>query len=225
MSATCFTQFGVSCALREWPGQDLHEVHVTVAPLVGEGLTAFRDQCHVLGVKALVIELGPALPVQPMTCTRVPGPFEDALREAARLREALTLAGFEVRRVKIEAAPWNAGVPVSDAEAATEPMGRYFEHHVRLILGSDDDLTPLQRVCQEHAAHLSRNPFKRRPDGRETRFVTVRLSGLGRERVEQRVQELHHDLRQQGFELESDVTEYCVYDDARNLDHGWEMQK
>lgn len=47
---------------------------------------------------------------------------------------------FYPHRVKIESAPWSAGVPQTDEEAQRQPTDRYFEHHLKLVL---PDAAPL----------------------------------------------------------------------------------
>ncbi|MEU6024854.1 hypothetical protein [Micromonospora sp. NPDC047134] len=53
-----------------------------------------------------------------------------------RWERELRAAGVHPCRSKIEAAPWCVGVPQSDEQATAEPSGRYFEHHVKLLLPS-----------------------------------------------------------------------------------------
>ncbi|WP_189001755.1 nucleotidyl transferase AbiEii/AbiGii toxin family protein [Deinococcus roseus] len=53
--------------------QDVFELHLTTHPLHPEQVQGFTWLCRQLGVKPLVIELQPGLPIQPMTCSRVQG--------------------------------------------------------------------------------------------------------------------------------------------------------
>ena len=222
MDVTCFTLTGERCAASLRVGGDTFEIHVTTTPLAPTRLGEYRAACRELGVKAIVIELGPGLPTQPMTCLRVPGSFEEALEEARRLSRKLAERGFSTERIKIEAAPWNLGVPVTDADAANEPPGRYFEHHARLLLTPEADRSALLALCAQEGAHLSRNPFKTREDGAGEWFVTLRLSGVGREHAEARAAGLGERLSARGWPPLSTLLEYCVHDDRRELDAGWE---
>lgn len=222
MDATCFTLTGQRCAVPFGASGDTFEVHVTTAPLAPTRLEGYRAACRGLGVKAIVIELGPDLPTQPMTCLRVSGSLGAALDGAQLLSARLTERGFSTERVKIEAAPWNAGVPVTDEEAAHEPPGRYFEHHARLLLAPGADRAALVALCAHEGAHLSRNPFKTREDGAAEWFVTLRVGGVGRERAEARAAQLGERLTAAGWPPLSSILEYCVYDDRRELDAGWE---
>lgn len=199
----------------------MFEIHLTTVPLEAGRLLAYRQACLELRVKAIVIELAPGLPVQPMTCLRVTGHYEEALGAARRLSENLTGLGFPTLRVKIEAAPWNDGVPQTDGEAAAEPAGRYFEFHARVLLAEGAALTVLSGLCTRHGAHLSRNPLKVRDDGQQERFVTLRASGVGRATTEARTAALLRGLMAAGWTADSTVLEYCVHDDHLELDGFW----
>lgn len=222
MSASCFVTLGQRCAVPLRLEGNAFEVHVTTAPLESGRLQAYRAACRELGVKALVIELAPGVPVQPMTCLRVLGTPETALQAAQHLGAALETQGFPTWRIKIEAAPWNVGVPVSAEDAAHEPAGRYFEYHARLVIRADADLSELARLCELQGAHLSRNPLKTRLDGQQERFVTLRVAGTGRTEAEGRATVLTRHLEGAGWTVEDTVMEYCLYDDHRALDAAWE---
>ncbi|WP_018350350.1 nucleotidyl transferase AbiEii/AbiGii toxin family protein [Longispora albida] len=136
------------------------------------------------------------------------------------------LAGFgvgsgNIRRVKIEAAPWNDGVPADAAEAANEPRGRYFEHHVKLLLpdASASRLVDLAELAEQHGARLSRNARRQRPDGTREWFVTQRCRGVGRAEAHSTLEELLAVLG--GYEILAVEEEYVVHDSAEYLDVGW----
>lgn len=222
MSSSCFVHLGQRCALVTPAAGDLFELHVTTVPLGPERLAAYRAACRALGVKALVIELAPGVPVQPMTCARVGGTLESALDAARALAATLKTQGFPSERIKIEAAPWNSRVPVTHEDAAQEPAGRYFEFHARLILQTGADLEELARQCAAWGAHLSRNPLKTRTDGHQERFVTLRSAGVGRTQAQERAANLVGNLERAGWVVEDTVLEYCLYDDHRALDATWE---
>ncbi|GGR03706.1 hypothetical protein GCM10008957_15780 [Deinococcus ruber] len=202
-------------------GGDAFEVHLTTTPITGDALAQYRVVCADLKVKALVIDLGPAMPVQPMTCLRVTGDFQQAWTAAQQLRQQLEAQGFPCTRLKIEAAPWNTGVPDSDEQAFQEPGTRYFEFHARLLLGQETDLAQVQQVCAALGAHLSHNPLKVRADGQHERFVTIRTWGKGRGSVQRQADLLVNRLEAEGWPVTSSVLEYAVYDDHLELDAGW----
>lgn len=224
MSVSCFVTLGQRCAVPLRLEGDAFEVHVTTAPLRSDRLGTYRAACRELGVKALVIELAPDVPVQSMTCLRVLGSIESALQAARELGAALETQGFPTQRIKIEAAPWNSGVPVTAQDAAHEPAGRYFEFHARLIIPTDADLSGLARLCQIQGAHLSRNPLKTRLDRQQERFITLRVAETGRREAEGKAAVLTRHLEQAGWTIEDTIMEYCLYDDHRALDAAWEAR-
>lgn len=126
-------------------------------------------------------------------------------------------------RVKIEAAPWSVGVPRTDPEARSEPAGRYFEHHVKVLLPSARvaDLLAVTGVAERHDARLSRNARRRRPDGREERFVNQRCHRAGLDTATGRLDALVADLRGAGHEVVSAEQEYVAHDSRISLDEGW----
>ncbi|GGV40210.1 hypothetical protein GCM10010182_75950 [Actinomadura cremea] len=153
------------------------ETHVTVRGDAG----AVAEWAAARGVKFvhIVLERGRVVS-QPMLTLGCSGTLDAARADAAGAARALRADGFAVARVKIEAAPWNAGVPVTDGEALGPAY--YFEHHVKVLLdagfGAGFDAGfgagALARAVRPHAAHVSRNARRVRTDGRRERFVTVR---------------------------------------------------
>jgi hypothetical protein len=160
-----------------------------------------------------VLESG-ATPTQVMITAGSSGTQESVAAEAESLRGKLCAAGFTPSRVKIEAAPWNAGIP-QDAI----PAGTYFEHHVKLLLPPGADLSDLTEQVIRHGAHLSRNARRTRPDGFIERFVTQRCYGVGQPVARTAFRALLTALEGQAI-LESEE-EYVVYDSAPVLDKGW----
>jgi hypothetical protein len=209
-----------SCSLNNLQeSSDVFELHITVAQTVD--LEAFKRFCYTAGIKALVIDLGAEQPVQPMTCSRITGSFSEAMIKANQLREVLTNAGFEVTRVKLEAAPWNAGVPESELQAQKVPSGNYFEHHTKLKLPKNANLRLLEMLCQTNNAHLSRNAFKVCSDGTSERLITQRHYGLGFVSASLRFNAFLEVLKSFDFIVEKTVSEYCVFDSNLQLDAGW----
>jgi hypothetical protein len=209
-----------SCSLNNLPASDdVFELHITVSPSVD--LEAFKHFCYMAGIKALVIDLGTNVPMQPMTCSRIVGSFSTAMLESIRLRDVLAQAGFVVTRVKLEAAPWNAGVPTSDVEARLSPSGNYFEHHTKLKLLKNANLKLLEMLCETNNAHLSRNAFKVYEDGTQERLITQRHYGLGFSSASLRFTAFLEVLKSYGFNVQKTVSEYCVFDSNLELDAGW----
>jgi hypothetical protein len=195
------------------------EIHVTVSPWAPlDRLDTFADE---RGIKVSPIELDHgSTPVQPMLTLALRGSLDDALARTEQLRGELKGAGLQPVRVKIEAAPWNADIPVADEDA--QP-GLHFEHHVKLRLPAGDvgRLVEASQAARRHGARTSRNARRRRGDGSMERFVTQRCFGVGRTTARARLDALLADLDGQGFEVLEVEEEYVVHDDNLRLDAGW----
>lgn len=136
--------------------------------------------------------------------------------EAARAREVaarLRADGFEPVRVKIESSPWAPEVP-------REPSGdgRYFEHHVKLLLGPDTDLAALGARVVPHGAHLSWNARRVRGP-RHERFVTQRCRAVDAEGAGRALERLLTAL--DGFEVLGVEREFVLHDSDMSVDDGW----
>jgi hypothetical protein len=149
------------------------------------------------------------------------GTLSAELGEAERLRDDLASDGFQVSRVKIEAAPSNRDVPRTDDEAASQPRERYFEHHVKLLLDALADVDAVTSIARQHSAHVSRNALRVRADGRHERFVTQRCHGVGRETARRRLDALLHALAAGGYAVLDEEQEFVVYDSDLSIDAGW----
>ncbi|WP_262402984.1 hypothetical protein [Actinomadura sp. CNU-125] len=166
----------------------------------------------------IVLERG-RVASQPMLTLPSKGTLDVARGEAARLVRALRTDGFAVARVKIEAAPWNTGIPAADDEAPGPAY--YFEHHVKLLLDAGADARALVDVVRPHAAHVSRNARRVRTDGRQERFVTQRCRRVGTGTAECRLDALVGALRATGHEIVEVEREFVVFDGDESLDDGW----
>lgn len=192
------------------------ETHVTVrgdAGAVAEWAAA-RDVKFV----HIVLERGRTAS-QPMLTLGCSGTLDAARAEAACTVLALRADGLAVARVKIEAAPWNAGVPVTDGEALGPAY--YFEHHVKVLLDAGFDTGALARAVRPHAAHVSRNARRVRTDGRLERFVTQRCRRVGARTAGARLDALTGALRAGGLEIAGVEREFVVFDGDESLDDGW----
>jgi hypothetical protein len=158
---------------------------------------------------------------QPMLTRRGRGDFAGEFKIANELSQALAAEGFSIVRIKIEAAPWNQGVPQLDAEAIAHHANRYFEHHVKLSIESTTDLLPLRELAQQHSAHLSRNALQTRSDVLQERFVTQRCMGVGRSKAKKQLQILVDSIESLGYHPIDIEAEFVVYDSNIELDIGW----
>jgi hypothetical protein len=194
------------------PVADAFETHFTI--VFDERLPAWAAQA---GLKYTRIQLDRgACADQPMLTSTGRGDLPRQRAAAGALVDLLHRDGFTVRRVKIEAAPWNTCVP-----AAPGPTGAcYFEHHVKLVL-TDDQIDQVRQLVQGHGAHLSRNARRVRDDGRHERFVTQRCHDVGRPQARQRLDALLAALQDRGLGAVEVEEEYVVVDDNPGLDAGW----
>ncbi len=160
---------------------------------------------------------------QPMVTVRRSGTLDEQREMIRHWRSMFVDRGVLIVREKIEAAPWNPGVPQTDVDAAGEPEERYFEHHVKLVLAdaTADRLTRLTELVAPHGARLSRNARRQRHDGRHERFVTQRCHQVGRVTARQDLDALLEALHVAGQEIVEVEEEYVVYDSALQLDDGW----
>jgi hypothetical protein len=196
------------------------EAHVTVAAPDDAALHRFAASCAALGVKQIHIELsrGEAR-FQPMTSSHHRGTLADVRRDVEAIAAALSSAGLEVTRVKIEALGDNPVIPRSDAEAAARGSA-YFEFHAEVTL--PEARTPeVRALCERLGAHLSRNARRADGEGTPARFVTLRVPGEGREAAEGKLAGLLAGLAETGLPVFHLLREYTVYDSNVDLDRGW----
>jgi hypothetical protein len=202
------------------PSTGEYETHVTVAPTADAD--ALRAFAAALGLKFTHIVLAQgAVASQPMFTRHGHGSLADEQVRAAELAAALRAGGCDVTRIKIEAAPWNGDVPLSDVDAAGEPAERYFEHHVKLLLPADADVAAIVAIARPHGAHVSRNALRQRGDGGQERFVTQRVHRQGAPAARAKLEALLSALRAARHEILDVEEEYVVSDTNLSLDAGW----
>lgn len=212
---------GGDVAVRQFTGE--FETHLTVQPEVcGEDDEAIRLWAERHGVKytRIVLDRG-RTPNQPMLTCQGQGNLAEQLATARQWSEQLRDDGFRVIRVKIEAAPWNADVPRTDAEAAALPKSCYFEHHVKLVLSGESQVAEVRTLAVPHSAHVSRNARRVTADGRQERFVTQRCRGVGRAEARRRLDALLRALSEAGHTAVEVEEEFVVHDDNLAVDAGW----
>jgi hypothetical protein len=197
------------------------EIHITAHAHQAEHMSAFAGR-HGVKFVHIVLDRG-TYASQPMLTLTGRGSLTEQHAAVQRWVDQLRDAGIYPCRWKIEAAPWCAGVPQSDAEAAVEPGGRYFEHHVKLRLPRADvaALVALTDLVAPHGARLSRNARRELADGAHERFVNQRCHGVGLTTASKRLDELVGTLRAAGHEPTTVEQEYVVFDSDLHHDHGW----
>ncbi|MBM7494387.1 hypothetical protein JOD64_005609 [Micromonospora luteifusca] len=197
------------------------EIHITVHASQAEKLRAFASE-HGVKFVHIVLDRG-AYVSKPMLTLNGRGTLTEQQDTARRWRHELREGEIYPCRSKIEAAPWCTGVPQSDEQAAAEPGGRYFEHHVKLLLPRTAvaDLVALTDLVAPHGARLSRNARRECADGAQERFVNQRCHGVGLATARQRLDDLVETLRAAGHEPTTVEQEYVVSDSDLHHDHGW----
>lgn len=198
------------------------ETHITVESNNPNEVEKLDRWCRNRNLKCLHIVLDRGATVsQPMLTRRGQGIFASELDVAISLSQDLVNDGFSVVRLKIEAAPDNYGVPVSNLEASKRSSDRYFEHHVKLLLEPATDIASLINAIAKHNAHLSRNALQIGDDGYVERFVTQRCTGVGSIEAKRELDILLEAIATLGYSPLSVTREFVVYDSNLAIDKGW----
>ncbi|MFJ9681857.1 hypothetical protein ACIRP2_27950 [Streptomyces sp. NPDC101194] len=197
------------------------ETHLTVRLCSEEEMSLLRwAERNEVKYSRIVLDRG-RTPDQPMLTITGRGTLPLQRAAAGRRVEQLRCEGFEVTRVKIEAAPWNKDVPQTTQEAAALPPQCYFEHHVKLALTDVDQVAEVRALCEPHAAHVSRNARRPLSGGRHERFVTQRCRPVGRPAARARLDALLASLADAGLAAAEVEEEFVVHDDNLLMDEGW----
>ncbi|CAL9593658.1 hypothetical protein SUDANB150_05253 [Streptomyces sp. enrichment culture] len=192
-----------------------YETHVTVCcPEPGEAERLGR-WAAAAGLKLTHIVLARGrMRDQPMLTLRGSRTYAQEWERAERTVRQLRADGFRPVRVKIESSPWAAEVPRRPCGA-----GRYFEHHVKLLLDAGTDTTALAERVVPHGAHLSWNARRVRDDASHERFVTQRCHGVDAEGAGRALDGLLAALAPlRVLEVER---EFVLYDSDVTVDEGW----
>jgi hypothetical protein len=192
------------------------ELHLTGSEWQADELAAFAE-LHELKFGNIELHRGD-VPSQPMLTIGAQGTLDEVRTVGQSWRQKMLAAELFVVRIKIEAAPWNEGVPRTDDEADPE---LYFEHHVKVLMagGWHDWHGRVFRAVEGHDAHISRNARRRYDDGSQERFITQRCFGVGRATAQTRLRALLAALDE--FDVLEVEEEYVVDDDALHIDNGW----
>jgi hypothetical protein len=199
------------------------ETHLTLRTAPGDSadeplrLWAAR---HGMKYTRIVLDRG-RTPDQPMLTAVGRGTLAEQRAAAVRHVGRLRGGGFDVVRVKIEAAPWNEDVPRTAGEAESLPEDCYFEHHVKLVLAGEHETAAVRELSERHGAHVSRNARRVLNGGSHERFVTQRCRRVGRQSARDRLEALLKALADGGFSPVEVEEEFVVHDDNPSVDVGW----
>ncbi|MEU6188118.1 hypothetical protein [Nocardia sp. NPDC047038] len=196
------------------------EAHLTVRPPADESQLADWAAAHGLRYARILLDRGLTSDQPMLTFTRS-GTVEDMMRVVQTHTHALDSAGFALVRTKIEASPYNAQIPQTAEQVASVPAGCYFEHHIKLLLSGNDDVTRVRVLAQPHAAHVSRNARRSAGNGCHERFVTQRCRGVALPEAGRQLDSLLKDLDANDFSVIEVEREFVVHDDCPGLDAGW----
>ncbi len=197
------------------------ETHLTIRIDESKNVDELRMWGLENGLKCLHIILARGdHPSQPMLTRRAKGKLCEEIAVARRLKDALDAEGFAVQRIKIEAAPWNEGVPQTVADLKGDAPEKYFESHVKILADDRQPLVELTAAVEKHSAHLSRNALRVRPDGSRERFVTLRCPSVGYIEAAVKLKRLITEIEHLGYPVVDVKEEYVIYDDNLPIDAG-----
>ncbi|MCK5726813.1 MAG: hypothetical protein KAH22_08325 [Thiotrichaceae bacterium] len=201
-----------------------YECHITVDIGINnsEHLQCFEETCKSLGAKAIVIQLSNGKsPNQPMLSQFIRGDLEHAVEMINTLHNRLA-EQFTVVRLKVEAAINNSNIPQSDAIAEALPKSCYFEHHIKMRLAKETDLSTLKTKLAQYHGYLSKNAhsFVDGQNNEEYRFVTQRFR-CGEPTAKRKLDALEAFLQNQPIAIHKIIREFNIFDSYSDLDNGW----
>lgn len=194
----------------------LYESHVTVLCADATEWVRLRRWAASAGLKLTHIVLARGrMRDQPMLTLSGSSSYVEQSERVRDVVAGLRADGFEPVRVKTESTPWAAEVP---ARLGRDDE-RYFEHHVKLLLDANTDLSALAARVVPHGAHLSWNALRVRAGARHERFVTQRCRGTGADGAGRALKRLLRDL--DGFMVLGVEREFVLHDSDLSVDDGW----
>jgi NTP pyrophosphatase (non-canonical NTP hydrolase) len=188
-------------------------------------LEDFRDCCKEIGVKPIVLDLengGKSVMKDIMTSSHFYGDNKTSYEECERISDKLEQYGYVVTRKKIETVPWHPAAPSNEGDKM--PENCYFEAHIGCII-SPEQKDKLQEIAERVGSHLSRNYFKKLPDGKFVNMITHRSYGDLRKHFDGQVEYLKDLLEAHKIEFEKVITEFSVYDTNVSHDNKWLLKE
>lgn len=202
-----------------------YEIHITIdAGTEGIELERFKQTCQTIGAKPLLIDMhnrqGGTVMLDAQTSSVFMGDNAGAITEARRISGALTKAGFNAVREKIETVPWHPAAPSDTHGNPVMPPNCYFEAHFNIIV-DDERKDNLRAILHGTEAHLSRNAFKMITATDYVIMATLRHSEGTYEQFTASCEELVSHLKNSGFEVPKTITEFSIYDSKVSHDANW----
>ena len=201
-----------------------YEIHVTVRT---NEVERFQEVCKTIGVKPIILDLqkksGDVL-CEVMTSSTI-STYDKTVVEAKAAMVGicvlLTKEGFEVIRSKIETVPWHPLAP-SEHNGAQHFEGSHFETHFGVVINSIEDVESLTDIARTFKLHLSKNIFKRRPDGSYIQMVTYRSYDKVSEDFSLLVDQILKTMYAHHLTLDKlPKIEFAVYDTNHEHDLKW----
>ena len=196
------------------------ETHLTVSTEPSTEMLRAWTESRNIKFSHILLDAGKT-PSQPMLTLQSMGTLGEARTIAHALAADLAAAGFAVLRTKIEASPHNKGIPRTTQGIEQIPPFAHFEHHVKVLLSRDADVTALRAFAGDYGGYLSLNARRTRDGGTHERFITQRCYGIPMPEARRRLARLLRALRTQPLRLLEVEQEYVVYDSNVSLDRGW----
>lgn len=197
--------------------ENLYEIHITVK-CDADSVQQFKETCELLEVKPLVVQLAEGRVMNDvMTSSAFKGTPSDLRDECTRILIGLETTGWETVRCKVEVPPWHEKAQVAPTEF--KPY-QYFESHIPVSVGKDEDLGALRVLCKLYNIHMSANAFKLEQQKR-TIMLTYRSSEVGAGEFAEQVTKRVAIIREALFDAGAPVVEFAVYDSKRHHDDDW----
>lgn len=189
------------------------ELHITINKLTNNEIESFEKFCHTINAKPILILLSTgANAQQPMiskiiTCSNK----HELKKEMESIKEQFKSNSYEVTRIKLEVAPWDA----KEAKILFEgDTNNYYEWHGKIRIDNEKYAATL---ITNLGGHISRNVLKRDPN---SKFITIRDYGT-EEDINCKIDLLKNGLNQNNVEIIKEELEYCIFDSNVSLDNGW----
>lgn len=196
------------------------EFHVTV---IDADKHDFKMACMVLGVRPITIDLqdhdGKTVFHDVMTSSRFKGTTDEAYVEMLRISDGLHDKGFHVVRKKMETVPFHPMAP-SNSNGIKIGDGQYFETHIEIVMGHDQERDDLVKITNVSHVHLSANIFKKYGNV-ATIMVTLRRTDLKSEDFKDEVDKLEDIIINSGFSIKQTINEFAIYDSRIKHDEDW----